>query len=148
MSPISSWHNYCNFFSPFGRTVLGWWDKGITRIKFLEYAGTSDFTWKIDLNSDNMKYVVMRMSKLGYSGSWWWTGRPGVLRFMGSQRVGHDWATELNWTEVGIKMWNSRHWKQNLHCLVNHQYKIKYVQKYSWIWGIAMWYGPNRSRIY
>ena len=33
------------------------------------------------------------------SGIWWWTGRPGVLRFMGSQRVGHDWATELNWTE-------------------------------------------------
>ena len=33
------------------------------------------------------------------SGSWWWTGRPGVLRFIGSQRVRHDWATELNWTE-------------------------------------------------
>ena len=33
------------------------------------------------------------------SGSWWWTGRPGVLRFMGSQRVGHDSATELKWTE-------------------------------------------------
>ena len=33
------------------------------------------------------------------SGSWWWTGRPGVLQFMGSQRVGHDWATELNWTD-------------------------------------------------
>ena len=32
------------------------------------------------------------------SGSWWWTGRLGVLRFMGSQRVGHDWATELNRT--------------------------------------------------
>ena len=32
------------------------------------------------------------------SGSWWWTGRPGVLQFMGSQRVGHNWATELNWT--------------------------------------------------
>ena len=31
------------------------------------------------------------------SRSWWWTGRPGVLRFMGSQKVGHDWATELNW---------------------------------------------------
>ena len=29
------------------------------------------------------------------SGSWWWTGRPGVLRFMGSQRVGHDWVTEV-----------------------------------------------------
>ena len=34
------------------------------------------------------------------SGSWWWTGRPGMLRFMGSQRVRHDWATELNWTEL------------------------------------------------
>ena len=33
------------------------------------------------------------------SRSWWWTGRPGVLPFMGSQRVGHDWATELNWTD-------------------------------------------------
>ena len=31
------------------------------------------------------------------SGSWWWTGRPGVLRFTGLQRVGHDWASELNW---------------------------------------------------
>ena len=37
------------------------------------------------------------------SGSWWWTGRPGVLRFMGSQRVGHDWETELNWTELNTK---------------------------------------------
>ena len=34
------------------------------------------------------------------SRSWWWTGRPGVLRFMGSQRVGHDWAAELKWTEL------------------------------------------------
>ena len=31
------------------------------------------------------------------SRSWWWTGRPGVLRFMGLQRVEYDWATELNW---------------------------------------------------
>ena len=34
------------------------------------------------------------------SGSWWWTGRPGVLRFMGSQRVGHDWATDLIWSDL------------------------------------------------
>ena len=33
------------------------------------------------------------------SGSWWWTGRPGVLWFMGSQRVGHDWATDLIWSD-------------------------------------------------
>jgi len=33
------------------------------------------------------------------SRSWWWTGRPGMLQSMGSQRVGHDWTTVLNWTE-------------------------------------------------
>ena len=32
------------------------------------------------------------------SGSWWWTGKPGVLQSMESQRVRHFWATELNWT--------------------------------------------------
>ena len=31
------------------------------------------------------------------SANWWWTGKPGVLQSMGLQRVGHDWATELNW---------------------------------------------------
>ena len=31
------------------------------------------------------------------SGSWWWTGKPVVLQSMGSQRVGHDWATEQQW---------------------------------------------------
>ena len=39
---------------------------------------------------------LMDMSLVN-SGSWWWTGRAGVLRFMGSQRVRHDWATELDW---------------------------------------------------
>ena len=34
------------------------------------------------------------------SRSQWWTGKPGVLESVGSQRVGHDWATELNWTEA------------------------------------------------
>ena len=37
-----------------------------------------------------------------YSGSWWWIWRPGVLGFMGSQRVRHDWVTELNWSEGSI----------------------------------------------
>ena len=37
------------------------------------------------------------------SRSWWWTGRPGVLRFMGSQTVGHYWATALNWTETSSR---------------------------------------------
>ena len=45
------------------------------------------------------------------SGRWWRTGRPGVLQFIGSQRVGHDWATELNWN-----------WTE--HCLKSYYYSI------------------------
>ena len=48
------------------------------------------------------------------SGSWWWTGRPGVLLFMGSQRVGHDWATELNWTEWFINYLLPFSWPKSL----------------------------------
>ena len=44
------------------------------------------------------------------SGSWWWTGRPGVLRFMGSQRVRHEWATDLNWTSVSCAHYLSSPW--------------------------------------
>ena len=36
------------------------------------------------------------------SGSWWWTGRPGVLQFMESQRVRHNWVTELNCASLFI----------------------------------------------
>ena len=41
-----------------------------------------------------------------YSGSWWWTGKPGVQQSMGSQRVGHDWATELNWFNLLLASYN------------------------------------------
>ena len=37
------------------------------------------------------------------SWSWWWTGKPGVLQSIGSQRVGHDWAAELNWNSEQFK---------------------------------------------
>ena len=50
------------------------------------------------------------------SWSWWWTGRPGVLWLMGSQRVRHNWVTELNWTDMNQPQvytcppsWNSSH---------------------------------------
>ena len=39
------------------------------------------------------------------SGSRWWTGRPGMLQSMGSQRVEHDWATELNWFDYFPGSW-------------------------------------------
>ena len=38
------------------------------------------------------------------SGSWWRTGKLGVLQSIGSQRVEHDWATELNWTPASHKI--------------------------------------------
>ena len=41
------------------------------------------------------------------SRSWWWTGTPGILLFMELQRVRHDWATELNWTEIIGLSWSS-----------------------------------------
>ena len=43
------------------------------------------------------------------SWSWWWIGKPGVLQSMGWQRVRHDWATELNWTE------RQRRWSLNIY---------------------------------
>ena len=46
------------------------------------------------------------------SGSWWWTGRPGVLRFMGSQRVRHDWVTELKtWVNAFVFWSRFQKWK-------------------------------------
>jgi len=36
------------------------------------------------------------------SGCWWWTEKPGMLRFTRLQRVGHDWVTEMNWTELNM----------------------------------------------
>ena len=60
---------------------------------------------------------------------WWWTGRPCVLRFMGSQRVGHDWATELHWTALNWTEWHVYHGKfcgfysltMNLHMFIHIQ---------------------------
>ena len=42
------------------------------------------------------------------SRSWWWTGRPGMLKSMRSQRVRHDWATELNWWSFFMEMFQMR----------------------------------------
>ena len=49
------------------------------------------------------------------SGRWWWTGRPGALWFMGSQRVGHDWATEPQTIRVypdwsSLDQWQRTKW--------------------------------------
>ena len=66
-----------------------------------EEKGTTEDGWMASLTRWTWVWVN--------SGSWWWTGRPGVLRFMGSQRVGHDWVTELNWTLWYLGSWRVRH---------------------------------------
>ena len=51
-----------------------------------------------DKGSDGWMASLTRRTRVWVnSGSWWWTGRPGILWFMGSQRVRHNWVTELNW---------------------------------------------------
>ena len=52
--------------------------------------GQQRMRW-LDGITDSMTWVWVN------SGNWRWTGRPGMLQSMGSQRVGQDWATELNW---------------------------------------------------
>ena len=47
-------------------------------------------------------------------GSWWWTGKHGVLQSMGSQIVGHDWPTELNWRQAGKAENLGKHWYSSL----------------------------------
>ena len=54
------------------------------------------------------------------SGSWWWTGKPGVLQSMGSQR-----ATELNWTESKLQVRNKELFKSKLFPIILCQYSIK-----------------------
>ena len=70
------------------------------------------------------------------SRSWWWTGRPGVLWFMGSQRVRHDWATELNWAiEEGGKVVNEDKftcggWRKSKEFLLLGDYTCCSLRKY------------------
>ena len=61
------------------------------------------------------------------SGSWWWTGRPGILQSMESQRVGHDWA-ELSGTQAVPETWRDvAH-----HCKFWH-YSVSTLNNPSWV---------------
>ena len=64
------------------------------------------------------------------SGSWWWTGWPGVLRFMGSQRVGHDWATELNWRSKYLFSNHQNNFYYNLFVSISFNFCL--IFKYKW----------------
>ena len=73
------------------------WTKYSKRLRIDHYCGEC-MTFIILCNL--MASLTGWMQVYVNSGSWWWTGRRGVLRFMGSQRVRHDWATE--WIELKL----------------------------------------------
>ena len=80
------------FLPPDAKSWLIWKDSGAGKDWGQEERGWQRMRW-LDGITDSMDMG------LGGLRSWWWTGRPGVLRFMRSQKGRHDWAAELNWTE-------------------------------------------------
>ena len=71
----------------------------------------------------------------GSSRSWWWTGKPGVLQSMGSQRVRHDWVTEWNWTD-----------KISVMLMCQSQSPNSSQETYFWIIQIHMWVNILRMK--
>ena len=73
-----------------------------------------DITSAWEMNYFLQTYKQDSMDRgLGGLRDWWWTGRPGVLQFMGLQRVGHDWVTELNWSSSDL-IYLSWQWNRGL----------------------------------
>ena len=81
-----------------------WKDIPCLQIEEILLKCPCDPKWSIDLMASLTQWSWVWVN----SGSWWWTGRPGMLRFMGLQRVGHDCATELNWTDIVIRIMGSQ----------------------------------------
>ena len=85
------------------------------------------------------------------SGSWWRTGKPGVLQSMGSQRVRHNWATELNWTELSD--WGHTHCLQKFFDLMGPCYSLvwsslclfclEFVEFLGYSWNYTVSYGNS-----
>ena len=61
------------------------------------------------------------------SGSWWWTGRPDLLWFMGSQRVRCNWVTELNWTEYSLEQTHEGQRLKGIVQSVKESWSLRYL---------------------
>ena len=108
ISPEFHWNDWCWSWN---YNTLAIWCKELTHLKRpwcwerLKAGGEGDNRgwdgWMVSLTQWTWVWVN--------SGSWWWKGRPGVLQSTGSQWVGHDWVTELNWTEKRPRtsLWSS-----------------------------------------
>ena len=82
------------FWPPDAKSWLFWKDPDSGKDRGQEEKG------KTEDENDLMASLTQWRWLWVNSGSWWWTGWPGMLQSMGSQRVGHDWATKLNWTDT------------------------------------------------
>ena len=97
--PNIHWKDWC--WSWNSNTLATWWEE-LTHLKRpwcwerLKAGGEGDGRrwdgWMASLTQWTWVWVSSK--------SWWWTGRPAVLHFLDSQRVGHYWAIELNWTDT------------------------------------------------
>ena len=101
ISPGCSWKDWCWSWS--SNILATWWEE-LTHWKRpwcwerLKAGGEGD-----NRGWDGWMALPTQWSWVWVnSGSWWWTGRTGVLRFMGSQRVRHNWAIKLNWIFSGM----------------------------------------------
>ena len=75
------------------KSWLVWKDPDAGKYWRLEEKGMTEQRW-LDGIMVSMTWVWVNFR------SWWWTGEPGMLQFMGLQRVGHNWVTDLNWTDI------------------------------------------------
>ena len=84
------WKNWCWSWNS---NTLATRCEELTRLQKLRWAG-----WMASLTQWTWVWVNSR--------SWQWTGRPSMLQSMGSQRVVHNWATELNWNSKLVETWS------------------------------------------
>ena len=102
------WKDWCWSWNS---STLATWCEELTHLKIpwylerLKVGGEGDDRgwdgWMISLTQRTWDWVG--------SGSWWWTGKPGVLQSMGSQRVRHNWVTEMNYSINSTSNNNSYH---------------------------------------
>ena len=97
ISPEYHWKDWCWSWNS---NILATWCEELTHLKRLWCWGRLKVRGEGEEKGATEDEMVWWLTQWTWvwvnSGSWWWTGRPGVLQSMGSQRAGHDWATELN----------------------------------------------------
>ena len=121
---LKDWCWSCNTLATWCEKLTHWkrpwcWER-------LKAGGEGD-----DRGWDGWKAPLTRWTWVwGNSRSWWWTGRPGMPQSMRSQRVGHNWATELNWTDCILQGTVLEYQICFIFCVFNVLFVWKVVQTY------------------